>query len=78
MPSTRLVSVSDKLDNTRAILHNLREGGEQIWTRFKGGKEGTLWYYRSLVIAFRKHGDNPLVDELDRIVTEIEKLASAG
>ena len=74
-PSTRLVSASDKLHNTQAILHNLRESGETIWTRFKGGKEGTLWYYRSLVTAFRKHGDNALVDALDRVVTEIETLA---
>ena len=76
-PSTRLVSGSDKLHNARAILHNLREDGDEIWTRFNGGKEGTLWYYRSLVIALRRHGDNALIDELDRVVTEIEKLAGA-
>ena len=73
--STRLVSASDKLHNAQAILHNLREDGDEVWTRFKGGKEGTLWYYRSLVTAFREHGDSPLVDELDRAVTEIERLA---
>lgn len=76
-PSTRLVSASDKLHNAQAILHNLREDGETIWTRFKGGKDGTLWYYRSLVMAFRKHGDNALIDALDRVVTDIEKLAAA-
>jgi (p)ppGpp synthase/HD superfamily hydrolase len=73
--STRLVSASDKLHNTRAILHNLREDGEEVWDRFKAGKEGTLWYYRSLVAAFREHGNSALSDELDRVVTEIEKLA---
>ena len=77
-PSTRLVSASDKLHNARAILHNLREDGDEIWTRFNGGKEGTLWYYRSLVIALRRHGDNALIDELDRVVTEIEKLAGVA
>jgi (p)ppGpp synthase/HD superfamily hydrolase len=73
--STRLVSASDKLHNAQAILHNLREEGDEVWTRFKGGKEGTLWYYRSLVTAFRKHGDNALTDELDRVVTEMERIA---
>lgn len=73
--STRLVSASDKLHNARALLHNLREEGEEIWTRFKGGKPGTLWYYRSLVTAFRRHGGDALIDELDRVVVEIEKLA---
>jgi (p)ppGpp synthase/HD superfamily hydrolase len=73
--STRLVSASDKLHNTRAIVHNLREEGEEVWSRFNGGKEGALWYYRSLVSAFRKHGSNELIRELDRVVTEIERLA---
>jgi GTP pyrophosphokinase len=47
-----------------------------VWGRFKGGKEGTLWYYRSLVGAFRAHGPSPLVEELARTVEEIERLAS--
>ena len=57
-------------------MHNLREDGEEVWTRFKAGKEGALWYYRSLVTAFRKHGESALIDELDRVVTEMENLAS--
>ena len=73
--STRLVSAADKLHNTQAILHNLREEGDDVWHRFKAGKEGALWYYRSLVNAFREHGPNALVEELDRIVTQIEKIA---
>ena len=75
--STRLVSAADKLHNSQAILHHLRLEGDEVWTRFKGGKEGSLWYYRSLVTAFRKHGKSDLVDELDRVVTEIETLADA-
>jgi GTP pyrophosphokinase len=49
--------------------------GDGLWERFTGGKEGTLWYYRSLVAAFREAGSGPLVEELDRVVTEIEALA---
>jgi len=74
--ATRLVSASDKLHNVGAIVHNLREEGESVWDRFKAGKEGALWYYRSLVTAFREHGRNALVDELDRVVTEMERLAA--
>lgn len=70
--SVRLVSASDKLHNSRAILSDLRQVGDQVWARFKGGKDGTLWYYRSLVTAFRQAGNSPLVDELDRVVTELE------
>lgn len=74
--STRLVSASDKLHNAQAIVHNLREEGDEVWTRFKGGKEGTLWYYRSLVSTFREHGQSALVDELDRVVSEMERIAA--
>ena len=76
-PSVRLISASDKLDNARAILADYRSAGESLWTRFHGGREGTLWYYRSLVETFRKAGSNALVEELDRVVTEIEHLAGA-
>ena len=54
--STRLVSASDKLHNTRAILAELRRHGLEVFERFSGKKDGTLWYYRTLVIAFRQHG----------------------
>jgi Guanosine polyphosphate pyrophosphohydrolases/synthetases len=75
--STRLVSAADKLHNTRAILADLRRHGPESFERFSGKKEGTLWYYRALVTAFRQHGDHAdLVDELDRVVTEIEKLSA--
>ena len=68
----RLVSASDKLANVRETLHDVREQGESVFERFEGKKEGTLWYYRELVRVFRKAGSNPLVEELDRAVTELQ------
>jgi GTP pyrophosphokinase len=77
-PSVLLVSAADKLHNARAILADLRTHGEALWPRFNGGKEGTLWYYRALVEAFRKRGATPIVEELDRVVGELERLASTA
>ncbi len=71
----RLVSTADKLHNARAILADYRILGEALWSRFNGGREGTLWYYRSLVEALRAAGPTPLLDELTRVVGEIERLA---
>lgn len=76
--SIRLVSAADKLHNARAILADYRKHGEALWGRFKGGRDGTLWYYESMVKVFRETGTAPaLVDELDRVVaslkTEIER-----
>jgi len=74
--SVLLVSFADKLHNARAILGDLRRHGDVLWERFSGGKEGTLWYYRTLVGAYRAHGPDWMVDDLDRVVTEIERLAA--
>ena len=72
-----LVSCCDKLHNSRSILSDLKEQGDAIWGIFKGGREGTLWYYRALVEAYRQV-DAPLrlVRELDEVVSEIERLAT--
>lgn len=72
--STCLVSAADKLYNVQTIIRAVREKGEKAWSQFAGGKEGRLWYYRALVTEFRKCGPKTLVDELDRAVTEMEKL----
>ena len=74
-PSVRLVSAADKLHNARSILADLRAVGNELWDRFNGGREGTLWYYRALVEAYAGVGSNPIVEELDRVVQEIEALA---
>jgi (p)ppGpp synthase/HD superfamily hydrolase len=71
----RLVSSADKLHNARAILSDYRQVGEAVWARFSGGKAGTLWYYRALVTTFRAVEVTPLVEELDRTVSELERLA---
>jgi len=71
----RLVSAADKLHNAREILADYRQVGEAVWNRFTGGKDGMLWYYRALVEAFRSAGSNALVEELDRAVTELQRLA---
>jgi GTP pyrophosphokinase len=75
-PPVRLVSAADKLHNARAILADYRVLGDALWQRFTAGKDGTLWYYRSIVNALREVGPTPLVEELDRVVSEIERLAA--
>ena len=61
-----LVSASDKLYNARAIVIDLRRVGSAVWNRFEGGRDDRLWYYRSLVEAFRANpaSEPHLVEEL--------------
>jgi GTP pyrophosphokinase len=73
---TRLVSAADKLHNARSILVDYREIGEPIWQRFQGKREGTLWYYRALLNEFQRKYRNRLVDELGRVVIELEAVVA--
>ena len=78
-PAVLLVSASDKLHNARSLLADYRQVGEVLWDRFTGSRAGTLWYYRALVTAYRQTVAPPaLVDELDRTVTELERLTGAA
>ena len=72
-----LVSCCDKLHNTRSIVSDLREHGATTWSKFKGGRDGSLWYYRTLVEVFNKT-DLPqgLVEELHLTVETMQSLAA--
>jgi (p)ppGpp synthase/HD superfamily hydrolase len=75
---TKLVSAADKLQNVRSLTRNYREEGDRLWKRYNSGKEGALWYYRALVGAFTGKRIRPLVRELDRAISELEKMANRG
>lgn len=74
----RLVSAADKLHNVRSILADYRREGDSVWDRFSGRRDGTLWYYRAVLEVLRQGRANRLVDELERVVTELETLATKG
>lgn len=74
-PSVCLVSAADKLHNVRAILRDYRVAGEELWPRFQGGREGTLWYYDAVSHALWRRWPSRLTDELRREVHQLLTLA---
>ena len=70
----QLISAADKLYNARTILDEYRAIGPQVWVRFKRGREQQIWYFRELLKLFRSAGTNRIVDELGRVVDELEQL----
>jgi len=44
--------------------------GDTIWANFSNGKEGTLWFYTSLLQVYRETGSD-LTEELGRVVLEL-------
>ena len=73
---TRLVSAADKLNNVRSILSDYRVVGESVWSRFAGGRDGTLWYYRTLRDEFLRSTPNRITRDLELAVNELESLTS--
>lgn len=72
-----LVSACDKLHNARAIATDLRTHGPAVFTRFKAGQAGTLWYYRALADLFARRLPGPLARELNDAVADVERQAAA-
>ena len=75
---TRLVSAADKLNNIRSILSDYRAIGESVWSRFNGGREGTLWYYRTLRDEFLRSKKNRITLDFDLAVRELESLTACA
>lgn len=65
-----LVSLADKVDNAQAILQDYRGIGDDLWSRFAGERQGTIWYYRTLSDVFTKALPGPLSDELAQTVSQ--------
>ncbi len=77
-PDALLVSLADKVHNLRAILGDYRSLGEPLWDRFAGGREGTLWYYRSLRDGFVGRTPPALWGELDRTLQDLLAIVPVG
>ncbi|MFN0008419.1 MAG: HD domain-containing protein [Planctomycetota bacterium] len=74
--SVLLVTGADKLHNARSIVSELFADGDAVWKRFRGGKDGTLWYYRSVCHVLLRRMPGRLSDELARAVLEMSALAA--
>jgi (p)ppGpp synthase/HD superfamily hydrolase len=69
-----VISVADKLYNSRAILDDLRDPlvGSKVWERFKRGPEKQLWYFHSLLDIFQARLNSRLVGEFGRVVADLD------
>ncbi|MBS0206101.1 MAG: HD domain-containing protein [Planctomycetes bacterium] len=75
--SAQLVSCCDKLHNCRTIVADLRNQGNDVWQKFAGKRDGSLWYYQSLLAEYQRLGVHPpLVEELRRTVETMLALAA--
>jgi hypothetical protein len=66
-PEVILISAADKLHNLRSLLRDERIHGADLWSFFRAGRDGTLWYFERLLEIFRSAS---LPEEL---VAEVQK-----
>jgi (p)ppGpp synthase/HD superfamily hydrolase len=74
-PDVRLVVAADKLHNVRSLARDIRSHGPAVWSRFRGGRDGTLWYYGAVAEALAQGWSHPLLDELLRAIEELRDVA---
>lgn len=69
----RVVACADKLHNIRSILSDYKQQGDEVWTRFKRGKEQQKWYYQNIIDSLGKDSRFSLLDELTKEVNLLFK-----
>ena len=74
LPESCLVYAADKLSNGREIQRRLETEGPQVWSDYGGGRDGHLWYFRTMQQVFvERAGRNEIVDELDACLLCLER-----
>jgi (p)ppGpp synthase/HD superfamily hydrolase len=74
--SIRLISAADKLYNARTVLDEYRAIGPDVWKRFKRGRDPQIWYFREVLRVFKSAATNRIVQELERVVDELERISA--
>ncbi len=73
------VAAADKLHNARSALVQLRHEGLRGWERFRASPDDMVWYYRACAdLLAERYPGSANVDQLHRIVAELEALLPAG
>src|SRR6476620_1869332 len=74
----RWVCAADKVHNASSTVADLRRtiDPETVWSRFSSGKAATARWYREVYERLREVGFNaPIMTELERVSSELQKLA---
>jgi (p)ppGpp synthase/HD superfamily hydrolase len=72
-----LVLAADKLHNLRSLFLAFAEHGDVVFDWFRGGKEGTLWYFQSMAQALYDNTTDTwitvlLLQEVDAFLLYVE------
>lgn len=72
--SVKAVSVADKIHNTLSLIDAHSAHGPSIWTKFRRGRDESLWFQRTLCNRLKVVWRHPLLDRYEKLVQILEKL----
>ena len=72
---TNRIVLADKPHNARDLLADYDREGSAVWQRFNAPKKYQIWFFSSLVSAFKKSGQSgPMLKEFERVVEKLKKI----
>src|SRR5688500_12151674 len=74
--SVCLISAADKLHNVRSIIRDYHQHQDEIWLRYQGRREGTLWYYETVAHTLDRRYHSQLTRDLQLAVDEMLALGN--
>lgn len=72
--SIKAVSAADKIQNISSLISAVKEGREEIWSRFKKDKLTTVNHYFEFAEALKEKWNHPLALELFGLAQELQNL----
>ncbi|HCJ45638.1 MAG: bifunctional (p)ppGpp synthetase/guanosine-3',5'-bis(diphosphate) 3'-pyrophosphohydrolase [Candidatus Moranbacteria bacterium] len=72
-----LIATADKIHNMRNAVDEYFLHGDAVWEKFQRNVEHMLWFYSETARIISAKLTHPLVDEMNRILTELEKVTIA-
>jgi hypothetical protein len=77
----RWVLAAESVHSASTLLANLKrtEFPESVWGRYASGREGTVQWFKNVCRRLHEAGfDAPIMQELDRTVTDLERHRTAS
>ena len=67
----KMLMCADKLVNLKNIQSEMRKSGDEVFQKFKRGKEKQAWLYRELVDALKELADLKMYQDLISVTEEV-------
>lgn len=67
-----LVATADKINNMRSALDEYHIHGDAVWKKFKRNAHNLVWFYTEAARVISKKLEHPLVNEMNRLLSELQ------